>query len=113
MINPDTPTVEDLMALLDPERLDEIQLDLDEIVHSLAEDDPTGDPCDVTDPDELAGLRSLWASELNNQGPEDQIRYILSQGALPDLLPLVCDIAVSGHARIALEALKEDGQDLV
>lgn len=84
----------DLLALpLD----DDVQFEIDDLVHDVAAQDRTL----AEDRDE----RSQWASDINNQGPEEQIGYLLDSGMKDSLKTILTPAAKSGHARLALLGL--------
>ena len=101
---------EALLAMIDTDRTDEIYDALDDLVHDIAREDSDIDVSGVEDPDEIIDLRSLWASELNNQGVDEQVSYALKQGYLVELARILAPIAQSRHDALALVRLA--GADL-
>jgi hypothetical protein len=47
-------------------------------------------------------MRSLWASELNNQGMEDQLRYLHKQGWIGELKDQLIEAGKNAHSTLFL-----------
>ena len=93
---------ETLLSHIDIDHLvDEHQYGIDEMVHAAAEDDEDIDTSGVDD-DEVLDMRSLWASELNNQGMEDQLRYLHKQGWIGELKDQFIEAGKNAHSTLFL-----------
>lgn len=102
-------TLSDLLPLLVDPLPQDVQLDLDDLVHEAAEEDEEIDTSGVEDEDDIRDMRSRWASELNNQGAGDQLRYLEKQGfAAADVAAILAPAANSNHAAMTLRALIRD-----
>lgn len=95
---------ETLLSHIKIDKLEEadVQYGVDELVHAAAEDDEDIDVSGVDD-DEIQDMRSLWASELNNHGLEEQLRYLHKQGWIVELKEHLVKAATSAHSALYLE----------
>lgn len=95
----------DIMAQFPNGISNDTQLEIDDIVHDWVEDNDDIDTGDETDPDIIADIHSNHASQINNNGPHEQIRALASWGMdRQEIIRLfAADAKLSNHARLAMK----------
>ncbi len=96
----------DLGTLLRQPLPNVVQDKIDDLVYDTAEGDESVDTSGVEDEEGVLEMRGRFASGINNQGLDEQLRYLEAQGLdVAEVAALLVPVAASSHAALSLHAV--------